>query len=79
MQGVTVKIMINLDLSLFSLRSCLRCGSKKLKLDFMERDGSSISFFRVQCENGHAWDEWHDTIAEAVSAWNEVPTQVEDK
>jgi len=56
---------------------CLRCGTSKVGVK--KRYHKSLQYphsFNCECENGHCWDEWLDTEAEAIAAWNERPVVV---
>lgn len=52
---------------------CLRCGSR-VTVDVMEHpDSGKMCGVRLKCLNDHAWDEWCDSLDEAINAWNERP------
>lgn len=53
---------------------CLRCGSDKV--DIIKHWHIDHASYQCQCEKYHAWDEWLDTEAEAIAAWNERPIYV---
>jgi len=50
---------------------CLRCGSNKIEVTSWEPGDNGRISYRCECENGHSWDEWEDTIPEAINSWNE--------
>ena len=52
------------------LRPCPRCGSTQFDESTLENDCCIVGY-RVMCINGHAWDEWSDTIEDAMDVWNE--------
>jgi hypothetical protein len=56
------------------LKPCLRCGNIDIEIHpwFDVLDGSETAY-RCACGNGHYWDEWLNTIEDAVNAWNERP------
>jgi len=75
--GWTIGSIIEEDkttITMSRILPCLRCGSAKVKVKVCEWDDSKT--MRCECENGHAWDEWLDTEAEAIAAWNERPIWV---
>jgi hypothetical protein len=55
------------------ITNCKRCGATPTIETYDGRE-----YFRVKCENGHAWDEWLDTEEEAIEAWNEEPALLQD-
>lgn len=54
------------------ITNCKRCAAIARIATYRD-DCDCELYFRVECENGHAWDEWLDTEQEAVEAWNEEP------
>lgn len=53
------------------LRPCPRCGVTKFDEDTLDFSDSNTTYYRVMCINGHAWDDWSDTMEEAMDVWNE--------
>ena len=53
---------------------CLRCGSNDIKCIGLEGDYSKDLYpYKMQCSNGHDWDEWCETEQEAIELWNARP------
>jgi len=55
---------------------CLRCGGNKITILNHFFDGDTHTKYQCMCEKYHAWDEWLDTKAEAIAAWNERPIYI---
>jgi hypothetical protein len=61
-----------------SAKSCLRCGNPSISVEEWYCGDNPKPYFRCQCANGHAWDEWAKTKDEAIDAWNAAREDMPD-